>query len=158
MTNDDERPKPRLTGQGGPGRGQGRKPGSINRLQLEAREAAQLAGKLPHEILLEMARGLPAKIMVDSGSRDENGDVIFVERYQALDVEQMKDAAKAAAPYYAPKLSTVETIAGLTDEQLDQIIAGAAAEAEAGAGVLGESQEDKSKEPTCTTPRIRIKT
>lgn len=105
-----------------------------------------------------MARGLPAKIMVDSGDRDQNGDVIFVEKYQALDVEQMKDAAKAAAPYFAPKLSTVETISGLTDEQLNEIIASAAAEAEVGLGIDGEGEEDESEEPAPTRTRIRIQT
>jgi hypothetical protein len=52
-----------------------------------AREAAARTGKLPHEILLEVARGgcMPG-------------------RKQKPTYEQQLDAAKAAAPYYAPRL------------------------------------------------------
>jgi hypothetical protein len=94
--------------------------------------------------------------MEDSGQVDQDGNRIFREVYKALDVEQVKDAAKAAAPYFAPRLSTVETIAGLSDEQLDEIIKCAAAEAEDGAGDDGEGEEDEATEPSTTSRRIRF--
>ena len=78
--------KPVLTGRGGPGRGQGRKPGSVNKLQREAKERAEQEGELPHEILLKMARGLPVRIMEDSGKVDQDGNRIFREVYKALDL------------------------------------------------------------------------
>jgi hypothetical protein len=150
--------KPVLTGRGGPGRGQGRKPGSVNRLQREAQERAKQEGELPHEILLKMARGLPVRVMVDSGKVNEDGSRIFVEEWKALDVEQVRDAAKAAAPYFAPKLSTVETITGLTDEQLDEIIRGAASEAEVSLSDDGEGPPAEAEEPASPRKRIRIET
>lgn len=132
-------PRPRnriLTGRGGPGRGQGRKPGSMSKLAKDARAKAEQTGLLPHEILLSMARGEPAQIVEidDQGNRKI--------RYEPLDKEDVRDAAKAAAPYYAPKISTVEVIQGVSDADLDEFIARAAAEAGLGIGPGGEGQED----------------
>jgi len=74
---------------GGHRPGAGRKPGSVNRMSTKAREQAATTGELPHEFLLRVARGE----LVD-------GHVpAFNERM---------DAAKAAAPYFAPRLATAQ--------------------------------------------------
>jgi hypothetical protein len=74
---------------GTPRPGTGRPRGRINRLSAEAIAEAMATGELPHQFLLRVARG--AKI----------GD------YQPTFAERL-DAAKAAAPYYAPKLSAID--------------------------------------------------
>lgn len=74
---------------GGKRPGAGRKPSSVNRMSQKAREKAAETGQLPHEFLLAVSRG------------ELIGD------YQPT-FEDRLDAAKAAAPYYAPKLSSVE--------------------------------------------------
>lgn len=73
---------------GGARPGAGRKVGAVQKVAREAREKAAAAGMLPHEFLLAIMR-------------DE------VEGVTAT-FEQRLDAAKAAAPYYAPKLSSVD--------------------------------------------------
>lgn len=75
---------------GGKRPGAGRKPTSVNRMSKAAREKAAETGILPHEFLLAVSQGHDI-----DGHRPS-----FVERL---------DAAKAAAPYYAPKLSSVES-------------------------------------------------
>ena len=136
------------SGQGGWRPGAGRKPGSTNRISNEAREQAKLTGALPHEILLSMARGEPQLIReIDP----ETGRV--TEHYESVSLEKKLDSAKAAAPYYAPKISTVEVISGVGDHDLDQLIAQLAAEAGAHLGTSGESQEREDTEK----PRSRVK-
>lgn len=135
----------------------GRPLGSIAKVSKQARELAAATGDLPHEILLKMARGLPVKIMVPA-STDEDGETTFVEKWQELTLDDVRDAAKAAAPYYAPKLSTVETITGLTDEQLDDIIRSAAAEAAVSVSPHGEGTQGPAEEPSRPRVRIRIET
>jgi hypothetical protein len=57
-------------------------------MSLKAREEAAKSGQLPHEFLLSVARG------------EE------VDGYRPTFAERM-DAAKVAAPYYAPRLGTL---------------------------------------------------
>lgn len=102
----------------------GRPEGSMNKLAREAREMAVKTGRLPHEILLDLARGHTVEQQVKD---PETGKT--TTRYLVPDLETIKDAAKAAAPYFAPKISTVEVIHGVSDDELDRIIALAAAEA-----------------------------
>lgn len=71
------------------GRPRGRPPGSTNKMTNEARAKAQETGELPHEFLLRVMRGEEI-----DGSLPE-----FKDRMAA---------AVAAAPYYAPKLSSVD--------------------------------------------------
>jgi hypothetical protein len=78
---------------GGARPGAGRKAGSINKLSAAATAAAAATGQLPHEFLLEVSRG-NVKIRVGRTKRKPT----FEERI---------DAAKAAAPYYAPRLAAV---------------------------------------------------
>lgn len=127
----------------------GRPEGSANRLAREAREKAQATGLLPHEILLSMARGEPqTEYQVDSEGK-------AVPRTVSLDIEQRKDAAKAAAPYFAPKISTVEVISGVPDNELDSIIAKLAAEAGIDLGTCGESPEEESERPTSRRVKLQ---
>lgn len=73
--------------QGGKREGAGRKQGSVNRLSQEAIEAATKTGELPHEFLLRVSRG----------ETIDGENPAFDKRI---------DAAKAAAPYFAPRLAT----------------------------------------------------
>lgn len=132
-------------GRGGYREGAGRKPGSTNRMSAAARTAARESGLLPHEILLSIARGEPQVLKVPAG-RNEDGSYEFEEKLVGVDLESIKDAAKAAAPYYAPKLSTVETLQGVTDDDLNEFIARAAAEAglSVGDGGGGTAQQDQA--------------
>lgn len=92
---------------GGKRPGAGRPKGSTNRMTRAMREAAAASGKLPHEILLDVARG---KAMPG--------------RKEKPSYEQQLDAAKAAAPYYAPRLlgAVVKTPGG-QGNPWDEIIA-----------------------------------
>ncbi|WP_376960120.1 hypothetical protein ABNQ39_20630 [Azospirillum sp. A26] len=72
---------------GGARPGAGRKVGAVQKVAREAREKAAAAGMLPHEFLLAVMRNdLPG---------------------EQPTFDQRLDAAKAAAPYYAPKLAAV---------------------------------------------------
>lgn len=115
----------------------------MSRLAQEAVDAAKASGELPHEFLLRMARGQPVfREVVDS----ETGEITRIQ--ETYGIEERKDAAKAAAPYFAPKISTVEVITGVQDSELDSIIAKLAAETGLGLGASGESQEDETPGPT----------
>jgi hypothetical protein len=64
---------------------------------------------------------------------------VLKKMYHIPDFDTRVDAAKSAAPYYAPKLSAVQMMQQVANDQLDEIIKGLAAEA----GVsLGELLED----------------
>lgn len=117
-----------------------------------ARTAARDSGLLPHEILLDMARGNPQVLKVVKS----DGEV--EEKQVSVSMEQRMDAAKAASPYYAPKISTVELITGVNDDDLDAIIARAAAEAGisldlGGEGTEAGAEEDEDETPARATPR-----
>jgi hypothetical protein len=99
---------------GGHRAGAGRKPGSVNKASMRAREEAAKTGELPHEFLLRISRGEEINSHTPS----------FAERM---------DAAKAAAPYFAARLSTTvidATVNGerkrsadeMTDEELMSIV------------------------------------
>lgn len=132
-------------------RGRGRPAGSLGKLAREARAQAERTGQLPHEILLDIARGevMFAKTMV-------NGVLTRVAQHP--DLQMRKDAARDAAPYYAPKIATVEVIQGVTDADLDEIIARAAAEAGIGIGTDGEGEtdEEERRAPVSTRRIIRV--
>ncbi|MEO7323946.1 MAG: hypothetical protein ABIW82_03880 [Dokdonella sp.] len=86
--------------QGGRREGAGRKAGSFNKMTKRAREEAAKAGELPHEFLLRVARGEEI-----DGHTPEFGERV--------------DAAKAAAPYYAPRLAATNVVASVRNEDLD---------------------------------------
>lgn len=133
-------------------RGRGRPPGSNTRLAAEAIEAAKATGKLPHEILLSMARGEPqTQYVVDKQTGEIKAEIV------SIDIEVRRDAAKAAAPYYAPKISTVEVIHGVQDDELDSIIAELAAKTGLSVGAIGEGEADETEGAEDTrTRRVKL--
>jgi hypothetical protein len=136
------------------GKKMGRPEGSMNKLAKEAREQARLTGDLPHEWLLRVARGE----VIMRRHVDEDG--VITEKKEDYDFDKRLDAAKAAAPYYAPKISTVEVISGVSDADLDAIIERAAAEAGISLSTGGEGTKGSSKEPeggTGGSRRVRLK-
>lgn len=130
----------RASNKGTPGNKGGRPVGSMNRMSMAAREAAARTGLLPHEILLSMARGEPVRI-VKIGAEGERR-----ETWQEVDLDTAKDAAKAAAPYYAPKMSTVELLSGVSDDDLNELLKGAAAEAGIDLAALGGRTPEPDQE------------
>ena len=88
----------------------GRKPGSRNKLTRAAVAAAAATGELPHEFLLRVSRGEPfveahcIKTKAEDGSvRDE-----WMGRTRRPTADERISAATSAAPYYAPKLASIE--------------------------------------------------
>jgi hypothetical protein len=79
---------------GGARAGAGRKKGGRNAVSERAREAAAATGELPHQFLLRVARGEP---ITWPGQKKP--------RYPTF--EEMVDAAKAAAPFFAARLMAV---------------------------------------------------
>lgn len=126
-----------------PKRKRGRPENSMNRFAKDAREKAQASGMLPHEWLLAVMRGEP---IYRTEHDPITGEARKVQEQYGFD--DRKDAAKAAAPYYAPKISTVEVISGVSDADLDSIIASAAAQAgvSIGPGGEGKAGEDQAGE------------
>ncbi|MNK87054.1 hypothetical protein D3C87_1069810 [compost metagenome] len=120
----------------------GRKPNSMNRFSMEAREKAMATGMLPHEFLLAVARGERITRWVPHPNPDlaAAGEVVQVE--EKYEFAQRLDAAKAGAPYFAPRISAVEVIKGTPDHELDAIIAELAAKAGLDIGASGEAAQD----------------
>jgi threonine dehydrogenase-like Zn-dependent dehydrogenase len=117
----------------------GRPVGSKNRATkiVENILALKKDGILPHEFMLEVVRGNPIK-----HGKDEDGKPVM---YQPT-FEERIECAKAAAPYFAPRLSTIEVVKNLTDDNLDSIIK-AAADA---SGVLLEFNKHLNEDGTTT--------
>lgn len=63
------------------------------------RQMARMSGQLPHEFLLHVCRG---EVVVEKYLDDEG---LVQEREVYPDIGMRIDAAKAAAPFFAPKLS-----------------------------------------------------
>lgn len=88
----------------------GRPAGSVNKLAKDSIKAAKETGVLPHEWLLGIARGEPVeqkfwKIKYDKQTGEEVSRELLKELiYPEFPVRM--DAAKAAAPFYAPRLAT----------------------------------------------------
>lgn len=119
----------------------------MNAMSKAAREEAARSGRLPHEILLDIARGNPQTI------RMPKPDGTTEDKLVGVSLEQMADSAKAAAPYYAPKISTVEVISGVSDDDLDAIIARAASEAGVSLGPGGEGAPAEAEAGKARTGR-----
>jgi hypothetical protein len=105
---------------GGARPGSGRPKGSTQKITTKAREEAMATGLLPHQWLLMVARGEPVyhkrwKIVYDKQGNEKSRELIEEEFY--ADFPTRIDAAKAAAPFYAPKLAiqTVSVTGGSTD-------------------------------------------
>ena len=98
-----------MAGGGGPRKGAGRPVGAVNRVAKEAIAAAKAEGILPHEWLLNIVRGEPVQQKRWKIELDEHGKEISRELVTELvypDFPVRMDAAKAASPYYAPRLAT----------------------------------------------------
>lgn len=92
---------------GGARPGAGRPKGSAQKITTKAREEAMKAGMLPHEWLLKVARGEPIPHKYYRTTVDRRGKETkeLVEDEVYADFATRVDAAKAVAPYFAPKLS-----------------------------------------------------
>jgi hypothetical protein len=129
----------------------GRPLGAANRLAIEAREKAQASGELPHEFLLRISRGEP---IFKQWVNPATGKIEQIQ--EEYDFDARKDAAKAAAPYFAPKISTVEVIRGVADDELDSIIAKLAAETGFSTSDGGESTEGESSPSPTSRRRAKL--
>jgi len=104
---------------GGAQPGSGRPKGAVSKVTAKAREAAMETGLLPHEWLLKVSRGEPIeqkrwKIIYDKQGNEKGRELITEEVY--ADFPTRIDAAKAASPYYAPRLAVQNvSITGNTD-------------------------------------------
>lgn len=97
---------------GGARPGAGRPKGRTNSVTAKAREAAAETGLLPHEWLLKVSRGEPVLqkrwvIKYDKSGKEVSRELVEEEVY--ADFPTRIDAAKSAAPFYAPKLA-VQTV------------------------------------------------
>lgn len=142
------------TGKGKPGR----PPGKRNLLNQEARRRAQETGLLPHEILLSFARG---EVQQDRQVDPETGQVTGL-KFWVPDREMRVTCAKDCANYFAAKLSSVAVTTGATDDELDELIAGLAAEAGIALGAGGEGAADQSTpaeggQPAAPVYRVRYR-
>src|SRR5574343_552787 len=98
---------------GGARPGGGRPLGSKQKITTKARQEAMATGLLPHEWLLKVSRGEDIEQKrwkieyYKSGPKagTEKSRELFTEVVYA-DFSTRIDAAKAAAPFYAPKLAT----------------------------------------------------
>jgi hypothetical protein len=97
-------------------RKRGRPFGAVSQVTIQAKALAMASGLLPHELLLDWARGEPMRVPQADGSVED----VF------LTVDQRIDVAKAAAPFYSPRLAaaTVDLNAqvgyqAMSDSELD---------------------------------------
>ena len=97
---------------GGRQPGAGRPKGALSKVTAKAKQAAMETGLLPHEWLLMVSRGEGIKhkrwvIKYDAKGNEKSRDLVEEEVY--ADFPTRIDAAKAASPYYAPRLA-VQTV------------------------------------------------
>lgn len=97
---------------GGRQPGAGRPKGALSKVTAKAKQAAMETGLLPHEWLLQVSRGEGIKhkrwvVKYDKQGKEVSRDLVEEEIY--ADFPTRIDAAKAASPFYAPKLA-VQTV------------------------------------------------
>jgi hypothetical protein len=97
---------------GGRQPGAGRPKGALSKVTAKAKQAAMETGLLPHEWLLLVSRGEGIKhkrwvVKYDAKGNEKSKELVEEEVY--TDFATRLDAAKAAAPFYAPKLA-VQTV------------------------------------------------
>ncbi|CAB4172119.1 hypothetical protein UFOVP931_46 [uncultured Caudovirales phage] len=97
---------------GGRQPGAGRPKGALSKVTAKAKQAAMETGLLPHEWLLQVSRGEGIKhkrwvVKYDKNGKEVSRDLVEEEIY--ADFPTRIDAAKAASPFYAPKLA-VQTV------------------------------------------------
>lgn len=101
-----------MAGLGGKRPGAGRKKGAVTKVTAATRAAAMQTGLLPHEWLLKVARGEEIEQKRWKVKFDKQGNEVSRELITEMihpDFTTRTDCAKAAAPYYAPRLA-VQTI------------------------------------------------
>lgn len=103
----------------------GRKPGSANQKTRVIADAAFEAGITPLEVMLQIMQ-----------------QAMAIKEY-----DKALDAASKAAPYMHPRLTSVEAkvevgMTEMSDDELDVLIATAAAEAGVTPGATGEGEEE----------------
>lgn len=125
------------SGRGGARPGAGRKRRPSTRQSQEAIARAAETGELPHEFLLRIARGEP----IDQKVKGANGEIVMTQITPSFD--DRRDAAKAAAPYFAAKLSNIEVVKGMNDDELDESIRRLAAQAGIDLSADGEGGEEE---------------
>jgi hypothetical protein len=109
-----------MSGKGGPRPNSGRRPGSKLLMSQLSQAEAKLAGILPHEWLLKVVRGDPIEQSYTVDVLDKKGQIIGQEVMTKTvypDLQMRHDAAKAAAPYYAPRLATQMVTLHQTSQQ-----------------------------------------
>lgn len=78
------------------------------------RRMARQSGELPHEFLLRVSRGE----VIDVQKRDPDDPTLFYTEQVVPDLAMRIDAAKASAPYFAPKLSIQQVdVSGMSELQ-----------------------------------------
>jgi hypothetical protein len=97
---------------GGRQPGAGRPKGALSKVTAKAKQAAMETGLLPHEWLLLVSRGEGIKhkrwvVKYDAKGNEKSRELVEEEVY--ADFPTRIDAAKAASPFYAPKLA-VQTV------------------------------------------------
>lgn len=105
---------------GGARPGAGRPKGASQKVSTIARKQAAAEGLLPHEWLLKISRGEPVKQRVQVGVVErgaKKGEPVYREVDVYPDFNTRIDAAKSAAPFYAPRYTTtaVKTAGGSGD-------------------------------------------
>jgi hypothetical protein len=99
---------------GGARKGAGRPKASKTKLieQSKSRTIADETGLLPHEWLLKISRGEPVThvrwVVKHDVAGNERSRILVTEQIYA-DFPTRIDAAKAIAPFYAPKLTSTKT-------------------------------------------------
>jgi hypothetical protein len=86
-------------GRGGPRKGAGRKPGSATAKTREIADKAAADGITPLEFMLQIMR-------TEDEPAEEGEEIDY--RLRQMRLEMRFEAAKAAAPYIHPRLSSVE--------------------------------------------------
>jgi hypothetical protein len=102
---------------GGRQPGAGRPKGALSKVTAKAKQAAMETGLLPHEWLLKVSRGegiVHKRWVVKYDKRGKELSRELVEEEIYTDFTTRLDAAKAAAPFYAPKLAAQSVT--LTDD------------------------------------------
>jgi len=120
---------------------------NVKQIADNVRKLGPSKGYLPHQILLRIAQG--RKLW---HGKDEEGNKIWIQ--PTLD-DRIR-CAIAAAPYYAPKLNTIEIIQGTREDELDEIIRTSAAAAGVSISFSGEGEKEEFSIDDSTTDAQRF--
>lgn len=110
---------------GGRQPGAGRPKGALSKVTAKAKQAAMETGLLPHEWLLKVSRGEGIKqkrwvVKYDAKGNEKSRELVEEEVY--ADFPTRIDAAKAASPYYSPRLAVqTVSVSGSSDAVSDTL-------------------------------------